>query len=143
MKRLMLVLLSLAIISGCTSEPNQPQQKPQPQAPELLTGRSTFQQLYVAAHGWAFDARPYLLQSQVIGDIKGKDGKSALWRAAFASELQRSSKPYMWSGIDSPEVFGRRIATRLPQRREAVVERGACWIEHRVGEKSDSADFVP
>jgi hypothetical protein len=110
MNRLMLVLLSLAIISGCTSEPNQPQQKPQPQAPELLTGRSAFQQLYVSAHGWAFDARPYLLQSQVTGDNKGKDGKSALWRAAFASEMQRSSKPYMWSGVDSPDAPSRGVS---------------------------------
>lgn len=102
MKRLALIVLSLAIVSGCTSEPNQPEQKPQP--PELITGRSAFQKLYVAAHGWASDAKPYQLQSQVIADAKGADGKAALWRAAFASEMQRSAKPYLWSGMDSRDT---------------------------------------
>lgn len=102
MKRLALILLSLAIISGCTSSPNQPEQKAQP--PELITGRSAFQKLYVAAHGWASDAKPYQLQSQVIGDAKSTDGKAALWRAAFASQMQHSAKPYMWSGVDSPDT---------------------------------------
>lgn len=108
MKRLALILLSFAVISGCTSEPNQPEQKPQP--PELLTGRSAFQKLFVAAHGWASDVRPYQLQSQVVGDNKGTDGKAVLWRAAFASEMQRSSRPYMWSGIDSPDAPSRGVS---------------------------------
>jgi hypothetical protein len=105
MKRLAAVfrsfaLLSLAVISGCSSESNQPAPKPQP--PELMTGRAAMQQLYIAARGWAADARPYQLQSQVIGDSKGKDGKAAIWRAAFASAA-RGSKPYSWSGVDSPD----------------------------------------
>ena len=83
MKRVALILLSLAFISGCTSEPSKPEPKPQPQAPELMTGRSAFQQLYIAARGWAPDVRPFLLQSQVVGDAKGKDGKAGLWRAGF------------------------------------------------------------
>src|SRR5207245_9681460 len=51
MKRLALVLLCLAVISGCTSQSNQPAPKPEPK--ELQTGRSAFQRLYVAARGWA------------------------------------------------------------------------------------------
>jgi hypothetical protein len=110
MKKLALLLLALAVISGCSSEPNKPEQKTEPQPPELLTGRSAFQRLYVAARGWASDARPYLLQSQNIGEIKGKDGKATLWRAGFASELQRRSRPYMWSGIDSPDAPARGVS---------------------------------
>jgi len=108
MKRLALVMLVLAVISGCTSEPTQTEQKPQPT--EVLTGRSAFQQLYVSARGWAADARPYQLQSQVIGDSKGRDGKAALWRAGFASQQMRGSKPYTWSGIDSPDAPSRGIS---------------------------------
>ncbi len=110
MKKLALLLLAVAVISGCSSEPSKPEQKPQPQPPELLTGRSAFQRLYVAAHGWAGDAKPYLLQSQVIGDSKGKEGKAVLWRGAFASELQRSSRPYVWSGVDSPDAPPRGVS---------------------------------
>lgn len=107
MKKLALMLLSLVVIAGCTSESNQPAPKAQP--PEALTGRSAFQKLYIDAHGWAPDARPYQLQSQVIGDFKGKDGKAAIWRAAFTSGAKHGSKPYTWSGIDSPDAPSRGI----------------------------------
>ncbi len=108
MKRLALILLSIAVVSGCTSQPKQEEQKPQPA--EALTGRSAFQRLYVSAHGWASDARPYQLQSQVFGDNKGTDGKAPIWRAAFASPVQHSSKPYMWSGVDSPDAPSRGVS---------------------------------
>ncbi len=89
MKRLAVVflsaaLLSVAVISGCTSESTQPA-TPKAQPPEVLAGRAAFQQLYIAARGWAADMRPYQLQSQCIGDNKGRDGKAELWRASFAS----------------------------------------------------------
>jgi hypothetical protein len=96
---LSLALLSLTMVTGCSSESSAPAPKAQP--PDLLTGREAFQQLYVAARGWAADMRPYELQSQCIGDSKGKDGKAAIWRAAFASAT-RGSRPYTWSGVDSP-----------------------------------------
>jgi hypothetical protein len=107
MKRLVMVLLSLAVISGCNSEPTQPQQKPEP--PEVITGRSGFQKLYVAAHGWAPDAKPYQLQSQVVGGNNGEEGKAVVWRAAFASPSQGKSKPYVWSGTDSPDAPSRGV----------------------------------
>jgi hypothetical protein len=111
MKRLGLILLSLAVISGCTSQPPQQEQK---QPPEFLTGRSAFQRMYVAAHGWAGDARPYQLQSQVFGDAKGTDGKAAIWRAAFASAAQHSSRQYVWSGVDSPDAPSRGVTPGSP-----------------------------
>jgi hypothetical protein len=107
MKRLAILLLSLAVISGCTSEPNQPEQKAEPT--EAIAGRSAFQKLYVSAHGWAPDAKPYQLQSQVVGDNNGGDGKAAVWRAAFTSPAQHSAKPYVWSGTDSPDAPSRGV----------------------------------
>jgi hypothetical protein len=108
MIRLGVVLLVLAVITGCTSEPPATEQKPQPT--ELLSGRSAFQKLFIAAHGWAPDARPFQLQSRVIGDNNGKDGKAAIWSGSFASETQRSSKPYLWSGVDSPDAPSRGVS---------------------------------
>src|SRR5947208_16228631 len=56
---LSLALLSLIMTAGCTSEPSKPAQseKPQPKPPELLTDRSAFQKVYIAARGWARDAQ--------------------------------------------------------------------------------------
>jgi putative VirB-like lipoprotein len=108
MKKLLLTLLSLAVLAGCTSESNQPAPKPEP--PQLLTGRSAFQKLYISARSWAPDARPYQLQSNVVGDNKGTDGKAVVWQAGFASPSQRLSREYTWSGIDSPDAPSRGVS---------------------------------
>ncbi len=107
MKRLALILLSLVMVSGCTSESSQPAAKPEP--PQVLTGRSAIQKLYVAARGWAADARPYQLQSGVVGDINGHDGKAAVWSASFVSASIHTSKPYTWTGIDAPDAPSRGV----------------------------------
>jgi hypothetical protein len=92
-------LLVLALFSACTSEPSKPAEtKPEVKGPDLLTARSAFQKLYVAARGWNQDARPYRLESSITADGNGHDGKSAIWRASFASPAMRSGKSYLWSG---------------------------------------------
>jgi len=111
MKKLLLAIVALVLMAGCSSEPSQPArtEKPQPKTPEFVTGRTGFQRLYIAARGWARDAQPYRLESMVTSDSKGKDGKSAVWRASFASALQHGVKPYVWSGEDAPDVPSRGI----------------------------------
>ena len=107
MKRLALLLFSLLVVTGCTSESPKPVSKAEPA--ELITGRSAFQKLYVTARGWAPDVRPYQLQSGVLGDNKGHEGKAAVWNAAFVSAALHTSKPYAWSGIDSPDAPSRGV----------------------------------
>ena len=95
-----LVLAALAFFTACSSETSKPAEAPKPEvkAPELLTGRSAFQKVYVAARGWQQDARPYRLESTVTSDGNGHDGKWAVWRGSFASAAQRSTKSWTWSG---------------------------------------------
>ncbi len=102
MKKLLIATLTLAVLTGCSSERSKPAEteKPQPKPAEFVAGRTAFQKLYVAARGWARDAQPYRLESSVTADSKGRDGKSGLWRAFFASPAQKGGKPYVWSGED-------------------------------------------
>ena len=111
MKKLLMAILALVLLVGCSSEPTPtaPAPKPQPKPPEFVTGRVAFQQLLIAAHGWARDVQPYRVESVLTSDSKGKDGKSAVWRAFFASALQRGVKPYVWSGEDAPDAPSRGI----------------------------------
>jgi hypothetical protein len=114
MKKLLMAMLTLAFLTmaGCSSEPSKPAQteKPQPKPVELQTGRYAFQKMYIAARGWAHDAQPYRLESQLMIDSKGKDGKSDVWHASFASPAGRGAKTYVWSGTDAQDAPSRGIS---------------------------------
>ncbi len=93
-----LALAMLALLAGCTSEPTKPAEPAKPEGPELISGRSAFQKVYLAARGWAADAKPYRLESTATSDGNGHDGKWAVWRGSFASPSRRSEKSFTWSG---------------------------------------------
>jgi hypothetical protein len=90
----------LASLTGCSSESSQPAEpaKPEVKGPDLITGRSAFQKVYVTARGWQADAQPYRLEAIVTSDGNGHDGKWAMWRGSFASAAQRATKNWTWSG---------------------------------------------
>lgn len=111
MKKLLLVSLALLGMTACSSQSSAPApaEKPQPKVPELVTGRGGLQKSYIAARGWAPDAKPFRLESQTSADSKGKDGLSAIWRSSFASESHHGVKPYVWSGSTAPDAPSRGI----------------------------------
>lgn len=111
MRGLSLAILALAMTVGCSSEPNRPaeSEKSQPKTTDLLTGRSAFQKMLIQARRWARDAQPYRIESQFNSDSKGRDGKSAIWRAAFASPSMHSVKNYAWSGTDASDAPARGV----------------------------------
>lgn len=107
MRKLFVAILALGFLAGCSSEPSQPAtaEKPKPKAPEAITGESALYKCYVPARGWAPDAQPYRAESEITGDLKGRDGKAGSWRIGFASPERRSQKTYTWSnGEVSPNV---------------------------------------
>jgi hypothetical protein len=108
MKKLLTGLFSIALLAGCSSQPSKTAEatpaKPAPKQAELSAGRMAFQRLYIAAHGWAGDARPYIIESQLTKESIGHDGKSGIWRAGFASSMRHNIKPYTWSGLDADDA---------------------------------------
>ncbi|MBV8475074.1 MAG: hypothetical protein JO266_14365 [Acidobacteria bacterium] len=110
MTRISAVFLTLLLLAGCSSEPSKPAEAPQPKGPELLTGRSAFQKLYIQARGWSPDAKPFRLESQYSKDSNGRDGKASIWRASFASPAKGAVKPFLWSGTDSPDAPARGVS---------------------------------
>jgi hypothetical protein len=109
MKRILLGILALGLLAGCSSEPEKPKPseapKPAPAkaAPEYETGRIAFQKLLVTARAWAADAQPFRLESQYIPGAPSAEGEAGMWRAFFASAQRRAAKSYMWSGTSSVE----------------------------------------
>ena len=110
MNKLLVVLGILTLFTGCSEAPKPATtEKPKPKETELYTGLYAFHKMYVQARGWARDAQPFQLMSQVNSNSTGKDGKSAVWRASFASPLQHGVKPYSWSGTDAQDAPPRGV----------------------------------
>jgi hypothetical protein len=105
------LLVILALLAGCDSNPAKPPEaKPEPKPPELLTGRAAFQKVFIAARNYAADVKPFRIESIPSTDGNGRDGKSAIWRASFASATQRGAKPFVWSGSNAPDAPSRGVS---------------------------------
>jgi hypothetical protein len=104
-------LVLLALLAGCESNtPKPPQAKPEPKPPELITGRAAFQKTLIAARSYAADVKPFRIESLPSPDGNGRDGKSAIWRASFASVIQHGVKPFFWSGSNAPDAPSRGVS---------------------------------
>jgi hypothetical protein len=109
MKKVLLGILALGLLAGCSSEPAPPASsggtKPAPAKPadEYRTGRVAFQKLFVTARAWAADTQPFRLESQYTKGAPVAEGKAGIWRATFASTQRRAAKSYLWSGVASEE----------------------------------------
>ncbi len=105
------LLSILALLIACNSNPTTtPEAKPEPKGPELVTGRAAFQKVFIAARSYAADAKPFRIESTPTADGDGHGGKSAVWRASFASALQRGVKPFIWSGSNAPDAPSRGVS---------------------------------
>ncbi len=108
-----IVIVILASLVGCNSGPTPataPQAKPEPKPPELLTGRAAFQKTFIAARNYAADVKPFRIESTPSPEGNGLDGKSAIWRASFASAIQHGVKPFFWSGSNAPDAPPRGVS---------------------------------
>jgi hypothetical protein len=76
----------------------------------LLTGRAAFQKVFIAARNYAADVKPFRIESTPSTDSHGHDGKSAIWRASFASAMQHGVKPFIWSGTDAADAPSRGVS---------------------------------
>ena len=101
----------LTLLVACDSNPAKPPEaKPEVKAPELLTGRAAFQKVFIAARNYAADVKPFRIESTPSTDGNGRDGKSAIWRASFASAAQRGVKPFIWSGSTAADAPSRGVS---------------------------------
>jgi hypothetical protein len=99
------VLLVVALLTGCNSNPPKPaESKPEPKPPELISGRSAFYKVFIAARNYAADVKPFRVQSTPSSESNGQDGKSAIWTASFASVTQHGVKPFTWSSSNAPDA---------------------------------------
>ena len=100
----------MSFTSGCDS-PSAPEKSGQVQPTKtakrqpttLLSGRSAFQQLFIAARNWAPDAMPLKMESHPRKE-DGQAGKASVWAATFVSPEKKSLRSFLWSGADADDA---------------------------------------
>jgi len=99
------------LLAACSSNaPKPPEAKPEPKPPELLTGRAAFYKTFIAARNYAADVKPFRIESTASNESNGQDGKSTIWRASYASAIQRGVKPFFWSGSNASDAPSRGVS---------------------------------
>lgn len=108
----LVVLVATFLLIGCEDKKAAPnaETKPAVQAPEYVTAQRAFQNLFVAARGFAADVKPYRLQSNYTPDSPAQQGKAGIWSAQFASASRRSIKSYTWSGLSGENMPERGVS---------------------------------
>jgi hypothetical protein len=99
--------MALALLAGCSTEAPKPAPTPavkEVPKQEMLTGRVAFQKFYQTARLWSADARCFRLESDIAKESPGRDGKSGVWRAYFASSARNASKQFVWSGLTADDA---------------------------------------
>ena len=105
MKKLLMAMFALALLTACSSEAPQTGRDRQAaaQGARPSGGPERHSEALYLGPRMGSDARPYRVESTPNPDSQGRDGKSAIWRAAFASVSKRGTKPYTWSGSEGSE----------------------------------------
>ena len=103
------LLACVMMLPACESNPPSTPAKPEVKPTEQLTARAAFQKVFIAARNYAPDVKPFRIESIPTGDSNGHDGKSAVWRASFASATQHGVKPFIWSGSNAPDAPARGV----------------------------------
>ena len=105
------LLAILALLLGCdTNTPRPRRPSPNPKVPSCSRDGPPFKKLFIAARNYAADVKPFRIESTPTTDGNGHDGKSAIWRASFASLTQHGVKPFIWSGSDAPDAPSRGVS---------------------------------
>jgi hypothetical protein len=98
-------LTAMLFLAGCDDSPQKvsADKANHPSSPQVESGRFALQKMIPAARMWAPDAQPVMLQSEVLKNTDGRDGKAGFWRSTFASPGRQKVEPFMWSGASTPD----------------------------------------
>lgn len=104
------VLLLACMLAGCASNPSSEGGATKTAAPAakkepvLYTGKPCLTRMADLAVRWQADAMPFHMESALNPESTGRDGKSTVWRALFASPSRRTYKTFICSGSRLPDA---------------------------------------
>ncbi len=110
-RHLAVLAVASLLLAGCSqstsnsTSPAQPAAAPAASAaPEIVSGKTAFWEMYKTAHAWASDAEPMRVTQREVPGYANKDGKAGMWEAVFGSPSQRTYRTFTYAIVDAPGV---------------------------------------
>jgi hypothetical protein len=112
--------LAALLLAGCSSSTNNSSSSQPPAAatppvaaPEIVTGKTAFWEMYKTAHAWASDAQPIRLTMKDVPGYKNEEGKAGMWEATFGSASLGSYRTFTYSIADVPPGISKGVAAGM------------------------------
>ncbi|HVT99851.1 MAG TPA: hypothetical protein VHE33_20295 [Acidobacteriaceae bacterium] len=109
LRQVALFAITVSFLSGCSSTSTSSSPAPQPAAttqaaaaPQIVTGKTAFWEMYKTAHAWASDAQPMRLTMKELPGYKNEAGKAGMWEATFGSGSLRSYRTFTYAIAAAP-----------------------------------------
>ena len=120
LRPMVVTAVAVLLMSGCSSSSNSSTPSPQPAAateaaaaPQIISGKTAFWEMYKTAHAWASDAEPIRLTMREVPGYKNAGGKAGMWEAVFGSNSLRSYRTFTYAIADAPPSISKGVAAGL------------------------------
>jgi uncharacterized protein YceK len=156
LRQVALLAITVSFLSGCSSTSTSSSPAPQPAgateaaaAPQIVTGKTAFWEMYKTAHAWASDAQPMRLSMKDLPGYKNEAGKAGMWEATFGSASLRSYRtftyaiaaapPNIYKGVDS----GMALPWGGPTRDAMPIDTSMFTIDSDAAYTAAAAEAAP
>ena len=106
------------LLAGCNRSGNSSSSPPSAAAtpaaaPEIVTAKTAFWEMYKTAHAWAPDAEPIRVTMKSVPGYRNEDGKAGMWEAIFASPSLGSYRTFSYAIVDAPPSISKGVDTGI------------------------------
>jgi hypothetical protein len=116
LRTLSVIALAAALLAGCSSSTSTPTAAAAPApvaAPEVITAKTAFWEMYKTAHAWSSDAEPIRITAREVPGYKNEGGKAGMWEAVFGSPSLGSYRTFTYAIVDAPPSISKGVAAGL------------------------------
>jgi len=116
--RLSVTACAALLVAGCSQSSNNatPAEKPAAQtaaAPEIISAKTAFWEMYKSAHAWASDIELIRVTAKEVPGFKNAEGKAGMWEAVFGSPSLGSYRTFTYAIVDAPPTVSKGVAAGL------------------------------
>jgi hypothetical protein len=118
LRHLSTIALAALLLAGCssstsTSAPALEKAAAPAAAPEIITAKTAYWEMYKTAHVWASDAEPIRVTARDVPGYKNEAGKAGMWEAIFGSSSLGMYRTFTYAIVDAPPSVSKGVSAGL------------------------------